>query len=357
MTTVGLNTVAAATVLTPTSPDSAVRNVIDDRYVFIDALRGLAALAVLLFHIPFSPLHDALAATLHPTIFGWIADGYLGVYLFFVISGFVIAHSLRRVPLTAAGLGNFAARRQLRLDPPYWVTIWIMVCMSRLLYLVAPLHNPKPQLSLVVPNLFYLQRIFNVGSILPVAWTLCIEVQFYMFVATLLLLTQRGLGLERLTRTSVAALFLTGLASLGFHPSDTLQVWMASYWCYFVLGALSYYVFRRQLSPLFLFSFISIMVLADWRLYHLKLGLMVGAATALAIHSVGRLGRLTTLWGSAPIQYFGRISYSLYLVHWPVKELVMDLGHHLTRGSHVWALIWAVLAVAGSIIVAHVLHI
>src|SRR3954463_4542996 len=94
------------------------------RFVFVDALRGLAALWVALFH--FTIWYKAVPAAAHawPTLrdlFEAVAwKGYLGVDVFFVISGFVIAYSLRGAPPTLRFAGNFALRRSLRLDPPYW---------------------------------------------------------------------------------------------------------------------------------------------------------------------------------------------------------------------------------------------
>src|SRR5208282_3213930 len=75
------------------------------------------------------------------------------------------------------------------------------------------------------------------------------------------------------------------------------------------------------------------------------------------VYAVGRADRLTTLFGGPVLQYLGRISYSLYLVHWFVKEAVMNLGFHLTRGGRLAGVGWFLLAAASSIMVAHLLHI
>ena len=51
--------------------------------------------------------------------------GFVGVDIFFVLSGFVIAYSVREARITPRFLGRFALRRSIRLDPPYWITIAI----------------------------------------------------------------------------------------------------------------------------------------------------------------------------------------------------------------------------------------
>src|SRR4051794_29974124 len=91
------------------------------RYVFIDALRGIACLGVLFHHL----LHNTvLEVTLRKVLPAFVqaAFGYgaRGVQIFFIISGFVIAHSLRDFVPSARNIGSFILRRQMRLDPAYW---------------------------------------------------------------------------------------------------------------------------------------------------------------------------------------------------------------------------------------------
>src|ERR1019366_7007946 len=93
------------------------------RFAFIDALRGLAALSVVLFHAK-EGNHTPDMFSLMP---GWIAalfdNGNLGVAVFFVLSGFVISHSIYAERVSAPFAGRFMLRRSLRLDPPYWAAI------------------------------------------------------------------------------------------------------------------------------------------------------------------------------------------------------------------------------------------
>src|SRR5207253_3053168 len=97
----------------------------EPRFVFIDGLRGLAAVAVVLHHVLYSPLIDALREIVPDFILTFCESAFVGVHVFFVISGFVIAHSLRKTVLGARSLASFAVRRQVRLDPPYWVALFV----------------------------------------------------------------------------------------------------------------------------------------------------------------------------------------------------------------------------------------
>src|SRR6202034_3483428 len=96
----------------------------DGRLAFIHGLRGIAALAVALFHCYDStPVADHVMATIPSFVDFVIRRGFLGVDLFFVISGFVISLTLYRRLSTLSEFGRFFLRRQLRLDPPYWTPL------------------------------------------------------------------------------------------------------------------------------------------------------------------------------------------------------------------------------------------
>lgn len=108
-------------------------------FCFIDALRGFAALAVVIFYAGAGNHIDRL-----PSAFLVVASyGEFGVAVFFVISGFVIAHSLRDQELTATGVGTFMLRRAIRLDPPYWIAIVLAIGFSQLASVLVPGHVSK----------------------------------------------------------------------------------------------------------------------------------------------------------------------------------------------------------------------
>src|SRR5688572_7651216 len=102
------------------------------RFAFLDALRGLAALGVMAYHIErYEPepqvSHIALPGLVDATVqFGWI-----GVQFLLVISGFVIAASFRDTRATASSMGNFLLRRFIRLTPPYWITLLVVLLLHQ----------------------------------------------------------------------------------------------------------------------------------------------------------------------------------------------------------------------------------
>ncbi len=115
----------------------------DGRSTYIDALRGIAAFSVACYHINrYGPLWEP-ASRFIPGLFQfWFDLGWMGVQVFFVISGFVIAYSVRNARVTPGYLANYALRRSIRLDPPYWTTILFVLFVHAVMYLHLGFESP-----------------------------------------------------------------------------------------------------------------------------------------------------------------------------------------------------------------------
>ena len=166
------------------------------RFAFVDSLRGIAALSVAAYHIDrYGPLPGAASSVIPKFINSTLHHGWVGVQMFFVISGFVIAYTLRGMRVTPSSLGNFALRRSLRLDPPYWVTmlfvVGLYVLTTSLFNVEDGLMDQAPTWDQVLAHLCYMQNILGYHNLSAGFWTLCIEVQFYILFAVLLGFAQR----------------------------------------------------------------------------------------------------------------------------------------------------------------------
>lgn len=312
------------------------------RFAFIDALRGIAAVSVSLFHIfPFAGMDD----------FPVVKHGWLGVPVFFVISGFVICYTLRDAVVTWRYAGNYALRRSIRLDPPYWTCILLMLSVRALLQSV--LATPSDSLAFpgwksLLSHAFYLQRFFGFSDISGGFWSLCIEVQFYLFM----LLT--AACFRRFPYATVTALFsLFSAATFGFdasteNPPHILWDDYASMFPMFTLFGLGItaclWVIGRTQAPFVICSTLMLAKLV-WLPHPTQI---VGLLTALAIVAVG-----TRPVGNNPIlQGLGKISYSLYLMHWPVGYFCSLAGKRIGFDS-VGRL---VLSIVASLLVAIVVY-
>jgi peptidoglycan/LPS O-acetylase OafA/YrhL len=334
------------------------------RFFPVDALRGIAALSVLVFHLfRNSPQTEVLAASVPGPLETVLDYSRSGVAIFFVISGFVIGHTTRNLgPRLRDGLA-FSLRRQLRLDPPYYVVMLAVVVVGLAERLVPGLVYKEFSLGDFVLNMVYLHDITGADAVLSVAWTLCLEVQFYLVVVLLVL------GVGRLTRDDAArgrlvraAALTLGLVSLAF-PLLGLSggPWFIGTWWMFCIGlALSWFMHGHLSRP----AIVTILaVLAGWCAVRPLVtdhqdpwgGQWFAWATAVLIAWLVATDRITAR--VHPIYlYFGTLSYSLYLVHLPLIETGLGAVFKLTGASPLGAWLGYVLGAVLSVATAHVLQ-
>ena len=140
----------------------------------LDALRGLAAMAVVLFHFStrFSELYPQAAPQ------AWsLSMGHLGVNLFFIISGFVIFMTIERT----ARPTDFVVSRVSRLYPAYWVAILLTFCITHAL----TLPGKTVPLTTALANGLMFHGFFRVPHVDGVYWTLEVELLFYALILAL----------------------------------------------------------------------------------------------------------------------------------------------------------------------------
>lgn len=272
------------------------------RLLFIDGLRGIAASMVMLYH-----LGDR--TNLKP-VSQW---GYLGVSVFFIISGFVITSTLLSKTVTLESVSRFFARRFVRLDIPYWANIAITVILGAILYRIGGQVHYYP-VNQVVENMLYVQGILGTPQINQVYWTLCLEIQFYLTLVFILGLAQR-LRTNQASRVFqwfiIGSIFLSALMNAALLPS--LRGLMFPYWWAFALGAMTCWWRAGKVTGLMLLIAFGAALAAPssthfaWR--------FTGVLTA-SLLVVATLRDTMGRWLGGPLaQFLGRISYSLYLVH------------------------------------------
>lgn len=301
-----------------------------NRIQFVDALRGIAALGVVLYHY---------GERIH-----WGNWGNMGVPMFFVLSGFVIAMSVgARPPVSAGYLGRFALRRALRLDPPYWLSMAAVIVIG-----LAAAHfigqNVKPATwPQVFTHLFYLQVFAGYEHILVIYWTLCYEIQFYLVLIPLLWLGNRFKVVPLL-------MFATMLLSLVDRNLELTGIaFMGRFWFCFAAGAFVYWATAGVMGVRGLLVGLAVIGTAGALTQDpYAVTTMVTAATLYAVITFGR----ADIGSSAPLQFLGRISYSLYLTHLIGGWLVLTL---LLRWLPPWAAL--VLGVVASILTAWLFYV
>lgn len=322
------------------------------RFAFVDALRGIASLGVVMFHAAEGRHITGLLALLPGWVSQVLKQGGLGVAVFFALSGFVIAHSVAGSRVTFSFVGRFMLRRSIRLDPPYWVAIALAIAFS---YLSALLVSGKalPQFSLaqIAAHLLYLQDVLNYTHFNIVFWTLCQEVQFYL-VYVLLLAVSRN-DPSKPTQGRATAFIFAGAAvisllwPLGFFSSGPYRGSFLPLWHGFLVGAGAYWAWRNpRIAPCFLVY--AAVLLAGGTLRNDTFTIAC-AVTAVVLWAVSARGRLYSALNWQWLQSLGAISYSLYLTHNPITGMTFGLGYMLTGRSPFLEAIWWIIAMSACI--------
>ncbi|MEZ4394112.1 MAG: acyltransferase [Polyangiales bacterium] len=278
------------------------------RFTLIDGLRGVAAVSVMIYHYCNGDMRPYLAQVIPAWTLFAARKGWIGVQVFFVLSGFVIAYAIGRREMTLGGAARFALRRQVRLDPPYWVSIALSCAWLWGWKLSLHDHRWTPSWTNVLAHVTYLQGILQIRPIQPVYWTLAIEVQFYMvFVAVLA-------ALRRAPWLAPWALLGSGLYSLDLATHWRVPTyWFAHHWYMFALGALTWWRLDKRLHPLPHAAFIAWVAYNAFKFGRLEPAAAALVATLITVAGVyDRLGRWLDLrW----LQFLGAVSYGIYLLH------------------------------------------
>ena len=322
----------------------------------IDGLRAISVLAVLVYH------HYAVGG--HEP--GWLPGGFLGVEVFFVVSGYLITSLLlrERRDTGTISLRQFWFRRGRRLLPALYLLLAVVTAFA-LLFITDAIQNLR---SDVVAALTYTSNWWQIianrsyfaeagrPSLLKHLWSLAIEEQFYLLWPPLLLLALRKFGRNKTLWIVVAvalgsavelALLARGSFDRAYYGTDTRLSGL-------LLGSALAFVFapynirgvpgRGARATLNIAGVVGVLVLFwSFRHYSDQNGavfnggfLLVDIATLLVIaacvHPSSDTGRIL---GLAPLMWIGLRSYGIYLWHYPIFAITRpgptgaggDFGH------------------------------
>jgi peptidoglycan/LPS O-acetylase OafA/YrhL len=277
-----------------------------ESYGLVQELRGIAALWVVLFHASEGHHIDALKASIPAWTHPIFDLGNNGVAIFFALSGFVIAHSVRNDRINLGYVGRFALRRSIRLDPAYWASIAFFIAAAALSAAVKAEPFAPPSIGQVAANATYTQLFLGFPSINPVYWTLCYEVQFYLVLVLCIMAAQRLGPVVHVVPFAAAALWGCGL------PNPVEGLFLDRWHCFFI-GVLAYWGIKSTKS-IAAFAALAVLLCFSAPTTFTIISMMTAAGLLIA----GRTGFITRGVGWPPLLFLGTISYSLYLTHNPV---------------------------------------
>ncbi|MEP6750592.1 MAG: acyltransferase [Bacteroidota bacterium] len=307
----------------------------------LDVLRGIAALTVVWYHFTFgfdfayNGLSDNKSYFLY---------GYLGVHLFFIISGFVIFMTLERSKTVL----DFIVSRISRLYPAYWVAIILTILMCA--FFPALTHNKPLTIKQVLVNLTMLQHFFRITDVDGPYWTLAVELVFY-FLMTMVFVFKK---LNQVQIICSCWLLLSLAAALFNLPFEKYlnEMFILFHAPLFIAG-INFYLLRKNISrSKNLFAHILIVTSFFIAAYIARTDKIMGETwiielVILLIYGVFYLFAFDKLsfLKIKILVFFGTISYSLYLVHVNIGFAAITFLRQYTDNQFVYILIPLVICI------------
>lgn len=272
-------------------------------------LRGLAALAVCLYHF-LSQIPGFIESS---SIKDFFYFGHKGVQVFFIISGIVIPISMLKIDYKIQHFFKYMLKRLARLEPPYLLA----VLLGALLIIVRDyvLAGDSTQVN----NLSFLNFLAHIGYVVPfidnfnwinpVFWTLAIEFQYYLFLS---------LFFPLITLNKKWGVWFFFILILVFPYLLSSSYFFPKWASYFGLGILySLFILKRiNVSTFFFISFI--LAFNVWQNQGI-VDLAIASATLLIVHFYPKFSNSTG-------EFLGEISYSLYLLHTLIGTTIINLS-------------------------------
>jgi peptidoglycan/LPS O-acetylase OafA/YrhL len=344
----------------------------------LDGLRGLAVLAVMLLHFTteMTPAAGSLAAGLRGAMqFGWV-----GVDLFFVLSGFLITGILVDNRRSERFFGAFYARRALRILPVYYAALIVVFHVLPRVYgqLAPPSDATELSFWLFAANVRDMPH--DLAKVVGHFWSLAIEEQFYLLWPLVIVLCSRAraqwialgvLAIDPLLRVVALRAGVSGSTVYHFTPFRLDGLAMGALVALTLRaprgpGLVSWVAPRACLAGLVLFVVLNLRVALPepiagqlrFALGFSALALLFGGLLGLVVTAPhARVTSAVLVW--PPLVLLGTYSYSIYLMHVPLMRVASALGLSQTKplagaGPLLWMLAYPAIMVSLSLVAAQI---
>lgn len=307
-----------------------------NRLMCLDGLRGIAAMAVVIFHYTYY----------YNNIYGHDIDvspllilARYGVHLFFMISGFVIFWTISRVnnPL------DFIASRFARLYP----TFWFAVTVTFLVVCAVSLPDRVVSFETYLANLTMFHEYASYGHVDGVYWTLTLELAFYFWILVIYCLRQLG-NIEKILIVWVLVVNALPFIDADLYAGGNWKLNRLLIWDYieFFAAGICFYKYHTRTHTVFTHVLLAMTVLAIWLGRNPVIAVFLWGFYLVFYGAIsGRIAILT----SKPLVYLGTISYSLYLIHQNIGYAIIMEFYNRSWSPYVGILV----AMVFSLVAAH----
>ncbi|MFU2328098.1 acyltransferase family protein [Pseudomonas sp. NFX98] len=292
----------------------------------LDLLRFLAAIAVVIFHYAFRGYAGGNMSVMpYPLLAEPAKYGYLGVELFFMISGFVIL-------MTASNntLKHFFISRAVRLYPAFWV------CCTITFIITLAIGQPRYTATFYqyVVNMTLLSDFMSIPSIDGVYWSLFVEIKFYLLISVLLAFKK----IEKIETYLVLWLLISAMTE-AFSFGKLRSILITDYSAYFIAGATFYLIWTEGITKTRLSLLIGSLALACYTaivfaklletIYPTQFNLVIICSIITIFFMTFYLiaTNKTIAIGAWNWTALGALTYPLYLLHQMIGFMIFNIAY------------------------------
>ena len=310
----------------------------DSRLPFLDLLRAVSSQAIALHHLAFyGPLSDSAHEVASSLIDGLAHHARLAVQVFFVVSGYLSAVGLhRREPTRLREFFKLIIGRYRRIALPYLGALLLAVCANEVArhWMDHPSISARPSVGSLFAHALLIHDLVGYEPLSAGIWYLAIDLQLITLVALLFWFSARTVSAEHAPQLGRALVAALGVLSLfWFNRNSDLEHVAIYFMGAYTLGLVTGWAALGSLRQAYVWGY-ALLVLAAV-LLDFRSRLLVALSTGLVLMLAQHLGWIHRWPRWRSVRWLAGISYSLFLVHFPVMLVVNALW-----SSHVPATPW-----------------
>ena len=289
------------------------------RLPFIDAIKAIASQLIVLHHLAFyGPMSDYVQ-TICPETIAWLSQhARIAVQAFLVMGGFLAAQALARDgKLTDKPVLHLVRRRYVKLVAPYLVALALAVAGAAIARnLIAHDSIPEaPTVAQLIAHIFLLQSVLGFDGLSAGVWYVAIDFQLYVLLLLVLWLSRRILP-EQPAASRWCVLALIAASLFYFNCNSFWDNWAIYFFGAYGLGAVTYWGTQPKRISLWLIAAVTLAIAALW--FDFRIRILVALFVAFGL-GIARITGVVESWPKVKlIGWLSEISYSVFLVHFPV---------------------------------------
>lgn len=310
------------------------------RFPVIDGFKAIASQLIVLHHLAaYGPIADAVQQAT-PELISWLYDyARMAVQVFFVIGGYLAARSMfpkdlmaKNQGLTLSNLRSTILSRYLRLSIPFLAAItFAILCAVVARHWMADDFVPdRPTWSQIAAHLLMLQGVLDVDALTAGAWFIAIDFQLFLLM---LLMVWLG-GKTAYTKHMVLLLItlMSAASLLWFNRDPHLDNWAPYFFGAYGMGAAAYWAGQKEYTAkpwLWLIILLTIIALV----IEFRARILIALLVTLTLHFTINMQPPNHSKWLGFVRSLGRVSYALFLVHFPLLMLANAAFERLSLTS------------------------